>query len=279
MKVFIIIFSMIFLLSGCSAEPSGYEQLSSIEEGKPLSSQSSVNEESTPNPPESSFEEGLSSADESSAFEESSFESAEESGADFTESFVSRLSAAEKTDSIIAVRASGVYADVSLHQKINGVWTSLLSCKGYVGANGVGKASEGSYTTPQGVFKAGKAFGVSPDPGCAKEYTKVDSSHYWVDDVYSQYYNQFVSTDDVEKTWNSAEHIIDYPKAYAYCLDTGYNSECIPGEGSAMFLHCTLYEPTAGCISIPESDMIFILQNINENTLFVIANDEDFFNY
>lgn len=271
MKILAVLFCFIFLFTGCSAAPSGYEQLSS-NEAFSSSEESFVSSENSH--PESSSENEISKPESSSEAE-----SSEESKVEKEESFVSLLSASENTDCIIAVRANGIYANVSLHKKIEGLWICLLSADGFVGTNGVGKAQEGSLTTPQGVFKAGKAFGVSDDPGCTREYTKVDYSHYWVDDIYSQYYNQFVSTDDIEKTWNSAEHLIDYPLAYAYCLDTGYNSECISGEGSAMFLHCSLETATAGCIAIPESDMIYILQNITDSTLFVIANEEDFFSF
>lgn len=266
MKILLVILSVIFLFSGCTNTiPSGYEQLSSIEE---ISSK----EEFSSKPESSDISNEISSQIDESSSENESSENKEQS-------FVSKLSAAQNTDSIIAVLANGIYAKVSYHKKIDGLWTCLLETDGFVGENGVGKAHEGSLTTPQGVFKAGKAFGVADDPGCAKEYTKVDASHYWVDDVYSQYYNQFVSTNDVPKTWNSAEHLIDYPVAYAYCLDTGYNPDYIAGEGSAMFLHCSLGEATAGCVAISESDMIFILQNINENTIFVIANEEEIFNF
>ena len=35
------------------------------------------------------------------------------------------------------------------------------------------------------------------NPGTALAYTQVDDSYYWVDDVNSVYYNQFVSTNEV----------------------------------------------------------------------------------
>lgn len=265
MKILTVLLCFILIFSGCAASPSGYEQLSSNEDVS--SEESLISSES-------------SQAESSSEIESSQIEtSSEESKEEKEESFVSLLSASQNTDCIIAVRANGIYATVSLHKKIDGLWSCLLSTEGFVGSNGIGKPHEGSMTTPQGVFKAGKAFGVSDNPGCSREYTKVDDTHYWVDDIYSPYYNQFVSTNDVEKEWYSAEHLIDYPVAYAYCLDTGYNPDCIAGEGSAMFLHCSLGEATAGCIAISQSDMIYILQNITDSTLFVIANEEDFFSF
>lgn len=63
----------------------------------------------------------------------------------------------------------------------------------------------------------------------------------WVDDVNSVYYNQFVSTNEV-----------------------------VPGNGSAFFLHCSNGRPTAGCVSVPQSAMVQIMQTIQPGCLIVI---------
>ena len=82
-----------------------------------------------------------------------------------------------------------------------------------------------------------QAFGVAGNPGTRFAYTKVDQSHYWVDDSDSAYYNRLVSTDEVQKDWDSAEHLIEMRTAYAYALALNYNSACTPGQGGAIF--CT----------------------------------------
>ena len=281
----------VFLLGGCQPEVT-YSQLedstksllqeetqgSSVSQGEEESireteSMSSGGEEL----PETTFSEETSSqSSPSSQQEESSMIVSQEP----TGSFVSELSVSGSTDSIIAVVANGIYAQVSMHEKNEtGVWTELLLTDGYVGYNGVGQASEGSATTPQGVFPAGMAFGVQADPGCPTGYTVLNNSHYWVDDPSSAYYNQFVSTDEITPDWNSAEHLISATQAYAYCLEIGYNQECVPGAGSAMFLHCLSGGATLGCVAIPQSDMQFILQHVRPDTLFVIANEEDLYLY
>ena len=58
--------------------------------------------------------------------------------------------------------------------------------------------------------------------------------------------------------WDSAEHILKVGKSYNYVLATNYNESCIPGLGSAIFMHC---QPTggAGCVAVSEEAMIFIL--------------------
>lgn len=186
-------------------------------------------------------------------------------------SFVAKWKVAQKTNQIIAVKASGSTATVTMHQrKSNGAWKQIMSTSGYVGRNGIGKTCEGDGKTPSGTFSIGRAFGVNSSPGTKINYTKVNNSHYWVDDSDSEYYNQFVSTLDVTQDWSSAEHLIKYPTAYAYALHIKYNPENTPGKGSAIFLHCISGTGTSGCVAIPESKMIYVLQHIKSNAKIVI---------
>ena len=124
-----------------------------------------------------------------------------------------------------------------------------------------------------------KAFGINSNPGAKMDYTVVNDSHYWVDDSNSSYYNRFVSTEDVTKDWSSAEHIVDYPIYYNYCLSTDYNISCVPGKGSAIFFHCLNYRPTNGCVSLPEQYMVELLKNVNENTVIIIDTEKNIWNY
>ena len=117
-------------------------------------------------------------------------------------------------------------------------WQLVLETEAIIGKNGLGKTKEGDGKTPVGVFLFVEAFGILENPGTKMAYTQVDESHYWVDDGASNYYNAFVSTDEVVKDWESAEHIVEYGQSYHYVLATSYNDEKIAGRGSAVFLHC-----------------------------------------
>lgn len=194
---------------------------------------------------------------------------------------VKDLKIASQTDQLILVSASGTRAKVSMHTKnTNGSWNTIFSTdNGYVGMEGLGKTQEGVMKTPIGAFRFTKAFGIKSNPGTQLEYTVVDDSHYWVDDPNSQYYNRFVSTKEVTKDWASAERIVDYTSRYNYCLALDYNSACIPGAGSAIFLHCTNYRATGGCIAIPEEYMIKVLKNINKNCVIIIDTETNIWNY
>ena len=141
-----------------------------------------------------------------------------------------------------------------------GSWDCLLDTNGIVGKNGVSANSqEGDFCTPQGVFHLGFAFGTQPINGFKVEYRQLNSNCYWVDDPLSPLYNQWIESSNI--TWNSAEHLIDYPDTYKYSVVIDYNNEpIVPYKGSAIFLHCMKGSYTAGCVAVPEKDMLFILK-------------------
>ena len=198
------------------------------------------------------------------------------------QSFVASLEAANKTNQIIAVVGNGnSSATISVHQKKGDVWTELFSTTGFVGRNGVSSnKKEGDGKTPDGVYSLGTAFGIASNPGTDLSYKKVIDSDYWVDDVNSEYYNQWVDMDETGKQWSSAEHLIEATTPYKYALAINYNTACKPGDGSAIFLHCSNGKGTSGCVSVPENVMIQILDKVNSKTLIVISqNSEKLVNY
>ena len=122
---------------------------------------------------------------------------------EISSSWVADLEIAKKTTQMIVVSADGTYATVSMHTKVDGVWEEEFSVQGRVGKKGVGKEKEGDKKTPVGVYQFTTAFGILADPGItALPYLQVDKTHHWVDDSDSKYYNQLVSTRDVEMDWD-----------------------------------------------------------------------------
>lgn len=195
--------------------------------------------------------------------------------------FVAGLNISHSISQMIVVSAAGSSAIVSMHETdSNGIWNEIMNTSGYVGKNGVGKASENDTKTPSGIYGLTISFGIQPDPGTSlMPYKQVTQSDYWVDDPYSKYYNQFVSTDTVTPDWSSAEHIIDYATPYAYCIAIDYNLSRTPFEGSAIFLHCSNGNPTAGCVSVPKDKMIFILTHIRPGCVILIDTESNISNY
>lgn len=203
----------------------------------------------------------------------------------FDQSKIKNLKVSDETNQIIFVLANKFgKAKLFFCEKNNeGEWNEKINSYAFVGKEGIGQASEGSMKTPKGAYNFTHAFGISENPGIKSfGYIKVDEDYYWVDDVNSAYYNKFVCTKDknIVKDWNSAEHIIDYPEAYKYVLAFDYNKDCVPGKGSAFFLHVmTKNKYTAGCVSVPEKIMMYIMQNIKTDCKIVICNQNEILSY
>lgn len=164
-------------------------------------------------------------------------------------------------------------AYVSMHEKgEDGVWREIMTTPGYIGKNGLGKTKEGDGKTPIGEFHFTKAFGIADSPEANIDYQKVTEDDWWSGDN-NYHYNEMVNINDYpELSQDDSEHIIDYTYQYKYAMNISYNEDGLPGLGSAIFLHCLgPYKPyTGGCVAIPETEMIKVLQHINPNCIVVI---------
>ncbi|MCI8514123.1 MAG: hypothetical protein HFI93_05775 [Lachnospiraceae bacterium] len=192
------------------------------------------------------------------------------------QSFAAQLKASAGVSQMILVEASGTAATVTMHQKNGaGLWEEIYRTSGYVGRDGVGNTTEYNAMAPAGVYTLGPIFGTEPDPGCPRGYIRVEEGHYWVDDVDSVYYNQMISTktEGIDPSaFNSAERLWIETTAYAYAAAINYNTACVPGQGSAIFLHVSEGVPTEGCISVPREAMVFFLTHLSSDTRIVIGN-------
>ena len=97
-----------------------------------------------------------------------------------------------------------------------------------------------------------------------------------MDDSQSAHYNRLVNTSETAKDWNSAENLATAYTVYNYALALSYNEECVPGQGSAIFLHCFTANPdngSAGCIRLPEERAKELVMSATEQTRIIIARD------
>lgn len=146
----------------------------------------------------------------------------------------------------------------------------IFSTKAFIGKNGItNNKREGDGKTPIGKYNLGVAFGIHDKINFCN-YVKINKNLHWVDDVDSKFYNQLVDVTKVKKDWNSSEHLIEYPKQYEYAIEIKTNSKNIPGKGSAIFLHCSVERPTAGCVAIDTKYMKFLLDRIENDTIVCI---------
>lgn len=189
------------------------------------------------------------------------------------------LEAAEEADQmIVAVGTGGCNADVYYYQKDQEEqWNLVWKEAGIVGRNGVtAEKAEGDGKTPCGTYSFTMAFGLKDDPGSILPYHKIQAGDFWVDDPESAYYNQLVNTSQTAADWDSAENLPACEPYYNYALALNYNPDCIPGKGSAIFLHCYTASPdngSAGCIRLPEERMKELLRTVTEKSRIVIAAD------
>lgn len=180
--------------------------------------------------------------------------------------WVIRLPEAETASQLLLVaNYEGSASWISLHQRdAAGEWQMLLSTPGFTGREGLGKEREGDLRTPRGSFGLNAAFGLAPDPGCAIPYTQVDDTMYWSSDRRpGMHYNELVRLADCPGLDLAAcEHLADCRLEYQYCLSIDYNRDCVPGKGSAIFLHCFGERKpfTSGCVAIPTEQMQRMMQ-------------------
>ena len=157
------------------------------------------------------------------------------------------------------------------------VWNQSFEVSGLCGHGGITKEKrEGDGKTPAGVFGISMAFGILEDPGSVLPYHQLQDRDYWVDDPDSIYYNQLVNIQETGQAWTSAEHMAAVSPEYNYGLALDYNKECVPGAGSAIFIHCEKPEKdngSQGCIRIPEEQMKLLIQSVDETCQVVIGKE------
>ena len=170
----------------------------------------------------------------------------------------------QNTDQLILVKGTvGCEADISYYVHMQNGWQHMWTEPGYVGSKGITEdKKEGDKATPAGVYSFDLAFGLLEDPGSVLPYHQIVQGDIWVDDPASAYYNRLVNTSS---------------PYYNYALNLTYNADCVPGEGSAIFLHCFMdssYKGSSGCICLPQERMEELIKNVTSDTKIVIVGSD-----
>ncbi|RPF35799.1 L,D-transpeptidase family protein [Streptomyces sp. TLI_185] len=165
---------------------------------------------------------------------------------------------------LITVKSSGSYATVTAWAKGSAGWKAQFStAAGRVGSNGVVDGAtrrQNTYTTPSGTYTLTEGFGVEAG-GTSMPYTVVNSSHWWVEDPESKFYNSMHTAAGAdfpltESGDRGSEHLVDHPVQYAKALVINFNRwPATPGRGAGIFLHINGQGATAGCVSVPRATM------------------------
>ncbi|MET7285823.1 L,D-transpeptidase family protein [Streptomyces sp. NPDC005573] len=146
----------------------------------------------------------------------------------------------------------------------DGTWTAAGTAPARFGSNGLVEGTtrtQGTSTTPTGLYDLPFAFGIAPQPaGTRVPYRPVGENSWWCEDNSSTSYNRWVDPLPADCRAAESEHLITYTGQYAYGLVVGFNyDKPVHGRGAGIFLHVNGKAATAGCVSVPEDAMLRIL--------------------
>ncbi len=150
---------------------------------------------------------------------------------------------------LVAYRLSG-----DRRVRVFGPWTARV---GYNGIAPPHRKREGDGRTPSGTFGFSFFFGVRPDPGFSFPFRHAYRYDFWDDDPASPRYNEWVNAR--KHNPGAAPEPMDQVPAYDYAAVIAYNTRRTPGLGSAIFLHVGTGTATAGCVSLPRSELLKVL--------------------
>ena len=142
-------------------------------------------------------------------------------------------------------------------RRVFGPWTARIGRGGFAPA---GLKREGDGRTPSGTFRFGFFFGVLPNPGVRFRYRQSQPYDFWDDDPASPRYNEWVDQRRADPGLSPEPMDVS---GYNYGAVIGYNTARIPGLGSGIFLHVNIGIATAGCVTLPMGELLWVLRWLN----------------
>ena len=140
------------------------------------------------------------------------------------------------------------------------------SMTAHVGADGLStQPSEFRSATPIGSFTLTQAFGRNANPGTALPYFQTTPADWWISQPGPLYNTHQSCSANCQFTQGAPnEHLAAVGAVYNYAVVIDYNTANTgpprQNAGSAFFLHVTDGTATAGCVSIPQANLVSIMQ-------------------
>jgi L,D-peptidoglycan transpeptidase YkuD (ErfK/YbiS/YcfS/YnhG family) len=171
---------------------------------------------------------------------------------------------------VTASSAGSTHATVQAWSKSGSKWVQTgPAIAGHVGSQGLtAHPSETLSATPVGSFTLTQAFGALTNPGTPLPYFKTTSADWWISQTTgpgASLYNTHQRcsancpfNNNPSDPQNRNEHLLYETPFYNYAVVIDYHGGL--GDGSAFFLHVTDGNPTAGCVSIPQANLVAIMQ-------------------
>lgn len=128
--------------------------------------------------------------------------------------------------------------------------------------------SESRSATQVGSFSMTQSFGYYSNPGTSLPYFKTQPDDWWISQKGRLYNTHQRCSSHCSFTLGSPnEHLYYETPDYNYAVVININtSPAVYPDGSAVFLHVTEGKPTAGCISIPQSNLVTIMKWLTPST-------------
>ena len=173
---------------------------------------------------------------------------------------------------VITVKAGSTSSTVATLQAWNkapgGGWLRYGGpTTAHVGADGLSRSpSEYRSATPIGSFTLTQAFGYYGNPGTHLPYFKTTGADWWISQSGPLYNtHQHCWSNCAFRRGDPNEHLMYETPYYNYAVVIDYNTRNSPtgvrqGAGSAFFLHVSVGQPTAGCVSIPQANLVTIMR-------------------
>lgn len=180
---------------------------------------------------------------------------------------------------------SSTYATVTAWARVNGSWVVRMRTAGRVGYNGLSAMGPGirrqnDGTTPTGLYRIGYGFGPVANPGTSMWWRRFDRNDYWpYDSRDPKTYNVFQTQRPATSWWRArspySEHLWDFRSQYTYAFVINFNlpkakplqradgqwvtaSPANTARGGGIFLHVNGDGATAGCVSVPKAQMLWL---------------------
>jgi L,D-peptidoglycan transpeptidase YkuD (ErfK/YbiS/YcfS/YnhG family) len=197
-----------------------------------------------------------------------------------------RLASTGSASQIVVVDAptyDTTTATVTLWQHNGACWVAVAGpWAARIGGGGFSDHHlEGDESTPTGAYPVGSViYGNQPSPGVRYEYHQLVCGDWWDEDPTSPQYNTFqhVACGQKPSFGGGSEALWQETAAYPSFAVIDYNaSPIVPGAGSGIFLHADIGSPTAGCVSLPLSELDYTLQWLNpqDSPLIVMGPDSE----
>jgi L,D-peptidoglycan transpeptidase YkuD (ErfK/YbiS/YcfS/YnhG family) len=183
---------------------------------------------------------------------------------------------AETQQAVIVEPHQSSRATITTWERRDGLWRKAFwPMRAVVGRKGIAPLNEkreGDGRTPSGIYAITTAFGYAPSFATKLDYRQSTANDFWVDDVESSQYNQWVRGKPNAKSFEDMRRNDDL---YRYGAVIDYNTNpIVPGNGSAIFMHIwrSPGKSTSGCVALSPRSLKTILAwlDVRRNPVIIL---------